>query len=183
MNKRNTIELIIGVIFIIFSVFIFNKPILAFKILACLLGISCILKALHFVYLYFNIRDIYSFKANTFLVVGILLLVLGVIFIFKEDFTQNVFAYILAVWFIYDAVNNFMSLNIVRSINTGLYIITIISNVILIIGGLCLIINPWVAAISLSFVLGVTFLVSGLEYIIFSISGRKENGIIFRNLN
>ena len=183
MNKRNSIELIIGVIFIIFSVFIFNKPLLAFKLLAYLLGLSCIAKGIHLGYLYFKIKESFLFKANTFLVIAILLFMLGIIFIFKEEFTRNVFAYVLAVWFIYDAVNNFMSLSVVKDINTGLYIVTIISNVILVIGGLCLIINPWVAAISLSFVLGVTFLVSGLEYIIFSISGRKDKGITFRNLN
>lgn len=183
MNKRNTIELIIGVLFIIFSVFVFNKPVLAFNVISYLLGISCCAKAIHLMYLYIKIKDTFVFKANTFIVLAIILFTLGAIFIFKTEFTKNVFAYILAVWFIYDAVNNFLSLGIVKSLNFGLYILTIISNIILVIGGVCLIINPWVAAISLSFVLGVTFLVSGLEYIIFSISGRKDSGITFRNLH
>ena len=186
MNKRNLIELILGVLLIICSVFIFNKPVTAFVMLGYLIGIVAIAKGIHFIYLYFKIRGIVLFKANAFLVFGILLSLIGIIFIIKPMFANNVFAYILAIWFIYDSVNNFLSISILRDINIGLYIIGILANIILLVGGVCIIINPWVAAISLAFVLGVTFLVSGIEYIIFAITGRNNKRISkmsFRNLN
>ena len=186
MNRRNTIELILGVLLIVCSVFIFNRPVTAFIFLGYLIGAVAIAKGLHFIYLYFKTRNFIIFKANTFLVLGILVIIAGIIFILKPMFANNVFAYILAIWFIYDSVNNFLSLSILKEINTGLYIIGIIADVVLLIGGICIIINPWVAAISLAFILGVTFLVSGIEYIIFAITGRhnkRRDGLSFRNLN
>lgn len=186
MNKRNLIELILGVLLIVCSVFIFNRPVTAFVMLGYLIGIIAIVKGIHFIYLYFKTRNIILFKANAFLVLGILLSLVGIIFIIKPMFANNVFAYILAIWFIYDSVNNFLSISILKDINIGLYIIGILANIVLLIGGICIIINPWVAAISLAFVLGVTFLVSGIEYIIFAITGRNDKRISnmsFRNLN
>lgn len=186
MDKRNAIELVLGVLLIVCSVFVFNKPLTAFAMLGYLIGIIAIAKGIHLIYLYFKIRNIVLFKANTFLVLGILLALIGVVFILKPMSANNVFAYILAIWFIYDSVNNFLSLSILKQLNTGLFVIGILANVILLIGGICIIINPWVAAISLSFVIGVTFLVSGIEYIIFAITGRNDrrrNGLSFRNLN
>lgn len=186
MNKRNAIELILGVLLIVCSVFVFNRPVVAFIALGYLIGIAAIVKGVHFIYLYFKVKNIVLFKANTFLVFGILLSLIGIVFIIKPMFANSVFAYILAIWFIFDAVNNFLSLGILRDLNIGLYIIGILANVILLIGGICIIINPWVAAISLSFVIGVTFLVSGIEYIIFAITGRNDKrrqGLSFRNLH
>lgn len=186
MNKRNLIELILGVLLIVCSVFIFNRPVTAFVMLGYLIGIIAIVKGIHFIYLYFKTRNIILFKANAFLVLGILLSLLGIVFLAKPMFANSVFAYILAIWFIYDSVNNVLSISILKDINIGLYIIGILANIILLIGGVCIIINPWVAAISLTVVLGVTFLVSGIEYIIFAITGRNDKRISkmsFRNLN
>ncbi len=72
MNKKNLIELILGVFLIICSVFIFNKPVTAFTLLGYLIGIVAIAKGIHFVYLYFKNRYTILFKANIFLVLGIL---------------------------------------------------------------------------------------------------------------
>lgn len=173
MNKRSAIELILGILLIICSVFTFTKPTATFTVLGYIIGSAAILKGIHFIYLYFKNRDFMAFKANTFLVLGILLSIIGFIFILKPIFANNVFAYILAIWFIYDSVNNFFSINLLKRINFGLYILGILANVLLLIGGICIIINPWVASISLAIVLGVTFLVSGIEYTIFAITGRK----------
>lgn len=175
MNKRSAIELVLGILLIVCSVFTFTNPTATFTMLGYIIGAAAILKGIHFIYLYFKNRDFVAFKANTFLVLGILLCVVGFIFILKPMFANNVLAYILAIWFVYDSVNNFFSLNILKRINFGLYILGILANIVLLIGGICIIINPWVASISLAIVLGVTFLVSGIEYTIFAITGRNDN--------
>ena len=185
MNKRSAIELIFGVLLIICSVFVFNKPITAFLILGYAVGIVAVLKGIQLIYLYFKTKDTVLFRANTFLVIGILLTILGIIFLFRPMFANGVFAYLLAFWFIYDSINNFLSMHILKGIHIGLYILAIAANIILLIGGICIIINPLVAAISLEFFVGLTFLVSGIEYIIFAITGRDKdimNGVSFRNL-
>ncbi|MBC2575909.1 HdeD family acid-resistance protein [Peptostreptococcus canis] len=175
MKNKSYIDLLIGILLIIASVFTFIKPIGTFLILSYSIGALCLIKGLHFIYLYFNLKEYFKIRANTALVLGIVLIILGFIFVVKPLFANKIFAYIIAIWFIYDAMNNFLELNILKTIDIKLYILGLITNIIIVVGSVCIFINPWITAISLSVALGVTFLVSGISYIVFSITNRRDN--------
>lgn len=176
LKNRNIVSLLIGIILIVTSIFTFIKPVSTFLMLSYILGIVCMTKGIHFIYLYFKQRNEFKLRANTILVFGIILIVAGIIFVVKPIFANNIFTYLIAIWFIYDAIDNFISIGEIKDANPRLFILSIISNILILIGATIIIINPWITIVSLSIALGITLLISGIMYLIRSLTAidKKE---------
>lgn len=165
-GKCNWISLLVGIILIIGSVFALKDPAATFLTLAIMLGITAIVRGLMLVITYYQIRNLTSFKLKFGLVIGILLIIVGIIFLFKPVFAANIFAYMVAIWFIADAINNLMSVSLLKPFGTALFIFNIILNILLLISGIILLFNPLIVGLSIPLIIGVSLLVSGIEYII-----------------
>ncbi|WP_101773043.1 HdeD family acid-resistance protein [Peptostreptococcus faecalis] len=187
MNKDNKIDLLIGIVLIIFSVLSFIAPQQTFSYLSYLIAIILLIRGLYNIFVYLRLKNTWYPKNITFLIVGILISVLGIIFLLKPTFAHTTFSYVLAIWFIYDAINNFFSFSILKDIDFKLLITFITANALTVMCAILIFINPWISYIPLSNIFGIAFILLGVEHIIFSITGRKNshipNKITKRNLN
>ncbi len=165
-RKFNWLSLLVGILLIISSVFALKDPAATFLTLTMLLGIAAIIRGLMLVITYYRTKDLNSFKLKINLVIGILLIIVGIIFLFKPVFAANIFAYMVAIWFIADAINNLMSVSLLKPFGTALFIFNIILNILLLISGIILLFNPLIVGLSIPLIIGVSLLVSGIEYII-----------------
>ena len=172
-GKFNWISLLVGITLITGGFFALSEPAATFLTLAVMLGIAAIVRGLMLVATYYRIRDLTSFKAKVNLVIGLPLIVAGVVFLSKPSFAANVFAYIVAVWFIVDAFTNLFSTGILKSVSTSLYYLSIALNILLLIGGAVLLYNPVIAGLSVSLIIGISLLASGTEYVIFAFCDRR----------
>ncbi len=164
-GKCNWISLLVGIILIIGSVFALKDPAATFLTLAIMLGITAIVRGLMLVITYYQIRNLTSFKLKFGLVIGILLIIVGIIFLFKPVFAANIFAYMVAIWFIADAINNLMSVSLLKPFGTALFFFKSFLYLLLI-SGIILLFNPLIVGLSIPLIIGVSLLVSGIEYII-----------------
>ncbi|MHC1772541.1 MAG: HdeD family acid-resistance protein [Flexilinea sp.] len=165
-RKFNWLSLLVGIILIIGSVFALKDPTATFLTLAIMLGIAVIVRGLMLVITYYRIKDLNSFKLKVNLVIGILLIIVGIIFLFRPIFATNLFTYIVAVWFIVDAINNLIGVRLLKPFGSIPYFCSLILNILLLIGGIILLFNPLIVGLSIPLIIGVSLLVSGIEYVI-----------------
>ena len=93
----NWISLLVGIVLIVGSIFAFMNPVATFLTLAIMLGIVAVVRGLMLIIAFFGVNDRTTVKVWFFLIVGILLTILGVIFLFRPAFAAVVFAIMVAV--------------------------------------------------------------------------------------
>lgn len=150
-----------GIVYVVFGILMINNPITTLASLSLLMGwvvtISGILSLIN-AFRFRNHPD-----ANVSFVDGLLLLLLGLMFLFG-DFIRNtlVLSYLLVFWIILDSM---LQLQFVLSIKGGGWakILTIILDVIIIVYGINLLFNPGRAEGFLVFSLGFAFIVTGIS--------------------
>lgn len=182
MIKNSLRDLLIGIFLVICSIFTFIRPITTFIVLAYIGGIVAIAKGVHLCYVYFKQREFKKVKSSVGLVIGVLLIILGIVFITKPMFVNRIFAYILAIWFIYDALKNYTSVSQFKKVDTQLFVVGLILNLLLLFGGFIIIFNYWIEFAGYETLVAISLLISGIIYAIFSFTGRKEGYKKDRNL-
>lgn len=158
--------LLCGVILIIGSVIAMSNPAATFLTLAIMLGVMAIIRGALLIYAYFRLKSLTTLKLKISLVWGILLAVIGIIFLLKPVFAMDIFAYVAAFWFILDALNNLMYAGLFRPFGTGLFVFNIILNILLLISGVILLFNPVIFGLSISLMVGISLMISGIEHIL-----------------
>lgn len=175
MENLNWISLLVGIALIIGSIFALANPNGTFMVLTIMLGIVAIVRGLMLIFNYYRIKDLTSFKAKYNLVIGILLVIVGIVFLFKPNLASDVFGYILAVWFIVDGINNLIRSSLLKYMGNGLFAFSVIMNILLLIGGIILIFRPMLAGISVSIIIGISMMISGIEYVTFAFFDSKTS--------
>jgi Uncharacterized conserved protein len=165
MRTINWISLLVGIILISSGTSALCNPSATFLTLAIMLGVVSIVHGIMLVIAYFWS----SFKPKMNLVLGILLIIGGLVFLFRPYSSTNIFAYIVAIWFIVDAINNLILSDLLKLVNTSLYRFSIIINILILISGIVLLFNPLIPIMSVSLIIGLSLLAFGIDFIIFVI--------------
>lgn len=167
-NRFNLVLLIIGIMLIITSIITLKNPVAIFMTLAIMLGIVAIVSGTMLVVIYYRVKGQTSFKLKMFLVFGILLVIIGLVFLFSPSFLAYIIAYIIAILFIVHASNNLINAGLLKTAGKGLYGLSIILSILLLISGIILLFNPMIAGVSISLIIGLSLLFAGIECIIFA---------------
>lgn len=175
MKKKNIftfLELLLGIVLMVVAILVFSSPDIMKHLLGYLLAILAIIQGGYFIYLYLKNRDFNKTKANTYIVIGVIFFIAGIIFMVKPGLANTVFAFL----FIYVACINVISLPVLKKIDLKLLILGAIADLILLVFGVLILIKPWVGSLPpQNVLLGVALLLSGLLCIVFSITGRKNS--------
>lgn len=169
-GKFNWISLLVGIILIAISIFVLRNPDITILTLTILFGIIAIVRGIMLIVAYYRFKELTSFKLVIGLIIGILLVAIGIVFLAWPDLAGRVFAYLVAIWFIFDSINHLINSNLVRPIGKSIYVLCIICSLLLLAGGIILLLNPEILGLSVTCLIGVSLIISGIDYIIFAFS-------------
>lgn len=167
-GKFNWVALFVGIILIVISIFVLKNPATTILTLTILFSIIAIARGIMLIVAYYRFKELTSFKLVMSLIIGILLVAIGIVFLAWPDLAARVFAYLVAIWFIADGINNLINSNCVKPAGKGIYVLCIIFSILLVAGGIILLLHPLILSLSISLLIGLSLMVSGIEYIIFS---------------
>jgi uncharacterized membrane protein HdeD (DUF308 family) len=175
MRKTNWIDILTGFIMIIASIFAFTNPNATITTLAMIAGIIIMLRGIVLIFDYIRLRKILSvmtaMNTSFTLVFGIILILFGSILLITPSFFITLFAVVIAIWCITDAIQGLALVHIYKEIHPGLFIFGIIFNLLLLTCGLMLVLKPIIAIFSLSFLLGCSLMLAGIRHMVYGITG------------
>ena len=173
-RKFDWISLLVGFVLIIGGIFSLSNPLATFLTLAIMLGIVVLVRGIMLIVAYFKLENRTGAKVFFALILGILLAITGVIFLFRPLFATNVFAFIIAIWFIVDAINNLINADRLKPAGKGIYFLSIVFNVLVLFGGIILVLHPLIAGLSVAVIIGITLLVFGVNHIVLAFMGKES---------
>jgi len=168
------ITLLVGLVLIIGGIFSLSHPVATFLTLAIMLGIVVLVRGIMLIVAFFKLDDRTGAKVFFALILGVLLVITGVVFLFRPLFAANVFAFIIAIWFILDAIYNLINADRLKSAGRGIYFLSIAFNVLVLFGGIMLILHPLIAGLSVAVMIGITLLVFGVNHVVLAFIGEKS---------
>ncbi|MSS78341.1 DUF308 domain-containing protein [Anaerococcus sp. AGMB00486] len=163
MKKENKIlSILIGMGITLFGMFILSKPISTLLAIISLMAWAVLLRGCFFLYdSYANYKrenDINKVE----LLYGIILLLLGIIFLTNPSFTSSLVFYMVALWFIIDGVAGIYSAlnqsNIMKYFN-------LVLGILLVFFGFSIAIEPIRALFTLNILIGISIMTNGIQMI------------------
>ena len=157
-NKFDWSCLLIGVLFLFVALIAFRNPAANLEAITIVFAMAALFKGI----LLIRQRGGSTLR----LVVGILDVAIGVIFLFNLGFSMAIMPYIFAFWFIMTSIDALVYSWPLKLWNKGLYIFTLILNVLCVILGFFMVVNPLSSILTMSFLAGFYFMSAGIVSIL-----------------
>lgn len=166
VKKFNGWYFVIGLFFIFVATLSFKDPASDLLAIVLFFAISAILKGIFELSFRKKLQSISNKTANTFTFLGILDLLIGIFLMFNLNASLVALPYVFASWFIIDSIGEIFAASIFSTTNKGFYWFTVIINILGIIVGVMLLFNPLSSALTLAFLVGMYFMMTGINFII-----------------
>lgn len=157
--------LILGILFIIISVFAFRNPTASILTVVYLFGFGALFKGIYEIFIHRRVKNMDAYS-NGLLILGIIDIILGLIILFNIFGGIIALPYIFGIWFIIDSIGTLATAGALRQVSTGRYWLAIIFGILGIIVGIALFMNPITAYAVISLLVGFYFLITGIGYIV-----------------
>lgn len=157
-------ELIVAILFFIAAYFAFSNPAETLQTITIIFGIVAILRGTLAIVDYFRGRNETAVQGNlTFqLIIGIIGVLVGLAFLFFSGLGTAVLSYAFAIWFLVDSVEGLFRSSRYRERSNGLYWTALILNILGLVVGVLLILNPLTALFTFSYLIAFAFLYFGI---------------------
>lgn len=165
-QKFNWGYFILGILFILVSLISFQNPASNLIAIVIIFGISAILKGIFEIAIRRRLHEYTGTKATSLIVIGVLDIIIGVFLLLNMTASLIALPYVFAFWFIFDSIGELIMSGAIKPLHSGLYWFTIIINILGISVGFMLLFNPISSALTLAFLVGFYFMVSGILYIV-----------------
>ena len=166
MSKKFNLEyLLIGVLFIWASILAFNNPASDLIALTIVFGLMALAKGILEIFLNKKMSPVEGKGSKSISIVGIIDLFIGLFFLLNVTVGADVLPFIFAIWFLCDSIVNLI---IGRKIIKNKYFLYLFINILGVIFGVILLVNPIVSAITLAVLVGCYLLVTGISYVVLS---------------
>lgn len=179
MKKRSAyswLSLILGILVIILAVYMMFNPTAALNAAIILLAIMVIAEGIMDIYAFFRFSRFTGFGPVFSLISGILLVVLGVLMLFNVLATAMVISLLLPIIFILRCIARLVNLGIVKRLaGNGMFWLLLILNVLGIILGIVMLLNPVTTLTVIPIVFSFYLLVLGIESIVVFFSGLGDD--------
>ncbi len=174
MRKRSAfgwLELIIGIIMVFLGVFIFVRPETALTGIVILYGIIAVVMGITDIMFYVKMERYTGFGPAVSLISGIFSVMAGIMLLVYPSAGKWILVLLLPIWFIAHCISRLSHLSIIRIIaGSFFYYFTLIMNIIGIIVGCMMIINPVISLFTAGFLIGIYFILSGIDSIVMAVS-------------
>ncbi|SDF57434.1 HdeD family acid-resistance protein [Desulfovibrio legallii] len=157
-NKFDWTCLLIGVLFLFVALVAFRNPAANLAAITIVFALAALFKGL------LLIR--YRGESLMRLIVGVLDVAIGVVFLINLGFSMAIMPYIFAFWFIMTSIDALVYSWPLRLLNRGLYIFTLVLNVLCVLLGFFMAANPVSSILTMSFLAGFYFMSAGIVSIL-----------------
>lgn len=175
MNKRSGLgwlELISGILLIIFGVVAFVNPGGTLDSIVIIYGIIAIITGIADIVFYVKLEKRTGFGPAVSLVTGILSVLAGVLLVIHPGAGTLFIAFMFPIWFIAHCISKLSHLSVIRLLTgTGNYYLTMTLNIIGLILGIVMLFNPLLSISTMGYVIGFYLIVLGIDSIILAFSG------------
>lgn len=166
MEKRfDWLSLLVGILMLLAGGYTLFAPLSVLLSLPLVLGILAIAKGVQTLWLRHQVNEILVQKSSWLLWLGIIDIVIGLLFIIKMGLALDVIVFIFAVWFIFDAIFEIMTVRVFKA-DKGYYWLLIILSVLGLILGIILLFNPLLASATLVWLIAFYLIFIGIGKII-----------------
>ncbi|GAK48512.1 hypothetical protein LOSG293_340160 [Secundilactobacillus oryzae JCM 18671] len=164
-------EFITGVLFIVAAFALLSAPKVSAIVLAFLMAVMAILSGLTTLAAYTKLRDYVNGRAIVALIIGILDILIGLVFLFDYQSAIVTLGYLFGLWFIFDSVERLLVISHIRQ-RSSFYWISLILNILGLVAGILVFIHPWVAVLSINFMIVAYLLIFGVNAILVAFARR-----------
>lgn len=166
MEKRfDWLSLLVGILMLLAGGYTLFAPLSVLLSLPLVLGILAIAKGVQTLWLRHQVNEILVQKSSWLLWLGIIDIVIGLLLIIKMGLALDVIVFIFAVWFIFDAIFEIMTVRVFKA-DKGYYWLLIILSVLGLILGIILLFNPLLASATLVWLIAFYLIFIGIGKII-----------------
>lgn len=165
-RKFNWGYLILGILFIITSLIAFNNPESSLLAIAMMFGFTALFKGIFELVFRNRTKKIIGKHSILIMVMGIVDIIIGLLLLFDLGVTAMFIPYFFAIWFIWDSIGELVVAGYIKNESKSLYWFTIIMNILGVVLGIMLLFNPISSALTLAFLVGFYFMITGINYIV-----------------
>ncbi len=181
MNRRKRLgwfQLILGILLVAAGIFTLRKPQTSLVGITCLYGILAVVSGILDIVHYAKEEYHSRFGSSLTLVTGILSLIAGALLLLRPVLGTWVMVWSFPLWFIAHCIFSLGSLDLVRmTAGPVYYYFSLIINIIGLILGVFMILNPWAAWFSLSDLIGCYLLIVGIEGIVMALAVLSDRSL------
>lgn len=164
------VELIEGILLILLGVFAFVYPDSLVTGGVILYGIVAVITGIIEIVIYVQIERHTGFGPIVSLITGILSVMAGIMLLTYPGAGRGIVAFLFPLWFITHCISRLSHLNLVRRLmGTFAYWFSLILNILGLILGFLMILNPWLSIVSVAVIVGIYLVLAGVESIIIAI--------------
>jgi uncharacterized membrane protein HdeD (DUF308 family) len=140
-----------------------------------MLGIVALFEGVMLILNYYKIKKYTGVKAKLGSWFGVVLVVLGLLLALWPSGMATIFTYFIAIWLIVDAVKDLsMSWPLRAHFSRGLYVTTLVLNILMLVGGVVLLFNPSLMQATMGVIIGISLLLSGAWCALFAVNSKIE---------
>lgn len=165
-KKLGWANLLVGIIFIIAAITALRNPEGNIKAIVLIIAITAIAKGIMEIFIRSRLNDLTGFHSKTMTITGVLDIIVGIVLMMNLSAGALVLLYIFALWFIIDAIEGFLTLDIAKYIGGSYYYSTLIINILGLIIGVFLLFSPETSALTIALLLGVNLMLVGIWNIV-----------------
>ncbi|ANZ61600.1 hypothetical protein AYR62_03405 [Secundilactobacillus paracollinoides] len=165
-------ELITGILFILAALVLVFEPNIGITALAVVFGFVAIISGLTTISGFSKLRELVGNVAIFALVIGIIDLLIGLLFIIKPTSGIMTIGYLFAFWFILDSIERLLVIGHLRQFGTGYYWVSMLLDILSLLVGILLLVNPIVAAFSLTWMIAFYLVIFGINAVVLAFARR-----------
>ena len=165
------LEFIVGVLLIILGIFTFMKPDGTLTVVVVVYGLIAVITGICDIVFYMKMEQHMGFGPTISLVSGILSVMAGIMLIVYLDAGKWILTLLFPIWFIAHCISRLSHLNVVRiAAGRFYYYFSLIVNILCLVLGVCMLINPVVSLLSFGVIIGIYLILLGLDNIVMAVS-------------
>ncbi len=165
------LEFIIGVLLVLLGVATFIWPDLALTGMAFVYGIAALVMGIADIVLYIRVEKYTGFGPIVSLVSGILSAMAGIMLIFRPEAGVWALTLLFPIWFITHCISRLAHADHIKAFcGNGMYVLTLVANIVGIVLGLILLFSPLLAITTVSYFAGIYLIVLGCDAIAVGLS-------------
>ncbi|GGC95485.1 HdeD family acid-resistance protein [Enterococcus wangshanyuanii] len=170
-TRRNGIDwgsLVLGILFVLTALLSFQDPAGNLIAIVMVFAFFAIIKGIFEIFVRNRLKELTGYKAYGPIVLGVIDIIIGIYLFFNLNIGIAVLPFVFAIWFIVDSIFGLFALDLAKSVSTGYFWFTLIINVLGIILGFMLLMDPLSSALTLSFLVGFYFMLYGITHIVYA---------------
>ena len=165
------LEIVEGILLVLLGGYTFVRPDRALTGFIILYGIVAVIMGIADILLYVRVERYTGFGPIVSLISGTLSVMSGVMLLVYPNAGKIVMTVLFPLWFIAHSISRLSNLNTIRLFTSDFhYYFTLVLNIIGLILGTLMLVNPWISWVSIRYLISFYLVLLGIDCIVLAIS-------------